>query len=147
MQTHLRHLVIAHAANKLLENCAINCKNLSWTKLILRFRNFGSGKWKLDSKPFRFQKKGKFRLELVPGSGPWTTLLSGDINSTIRSCMANPNFKAFSPAITYRDAVHHSGPIVKHKFTGGKRSWTLLLYGLAYFLPIGSDFTRFAPFC
>ena len=78
MQTRLRYLVIAHVANKLLENYAINCKKSFMNKINLKFRNscFCSSKSKIDSIPFRFQKKGKFRLELVPGSGPWTTLIS-----------------------------------------------------------------------
>ena len=62
--------------------------------------------------------------------------------------MANPNFKAFSPAITYRDAARRSRPIVKRKSEiEGKRSRTLLLYELEYFLPLGSDYARSAPFC
>ena len=54
MQTHLRHLVIAHAANKLLENCAINRKKPFMSKVNLRFRNSSScsEKRKNDSKPF-----------------------------------------------------------------------------------------------
>ena len=39
MQTHLQHLVIAHPANKLLENYAINCKKPFINKINLRFRN------------------------------------------------------------------------------------------------------------
>ena len=47
--------------------------------------------------------------------------------------------------LLYSDAVRRS--FVKHKHQiVGKQSWTLLLYGLAYLLPIGSNFIRSA-FC
>ena len=65
MQTHLR-LVITHAANKFLENCTINCKKTFINKINVRFRNScsSSGKWKIDSKQFRFQKKANSRFNL-----------------------------------------------------------------------------------
>ena len=86
-QTHLRHLVIAHAANKLLENCAINCKKTFINKINLRL---GIPlpvpvNEKLIPNRSGSKKKSKFRLQPAPGSGPWTTLISFQITLFILS--------------------------------------------------------------
>ena len=96
MQTHLRHLVIAHAANKLLENCAINCKKPFMNKINLRFRSFCScsGKWKNDSKPFRLQKKRQIPAETCS----WLRSMDNPAASEILLQVRDGSRAAYAPA-------------------------------------------------
>ena len=69
--------------NKSLENCVINCKKPFMNKINLRFRNSCScsGKWKIDSKPFRFQKR-----QIPDGTCAWYRSMHNSGLSLKRFC-------------------------------------------------------------